>query len=311
MIVLKTIGWKTLLCVSCLALAGAWGCGDDGDDGNGGSNNGGGSDTSSFSAQVETDSGSQQIEGEQSDSKAGEGTWGASIGGSNLHVTLTSADGATVVSAVITTTESQKAPGDFTPQATNENTFVSIVSAAQGNAFMSTGSGTITLDNCPRAVGEHAKGSFNNVVLAAESGNATWTLDGSFDVVVFAKAGDLFCNEQSSGNNSTPGNNNTGGQCSADWCEDGGTCCPYMPCVSQCELGCFQSAECQGGLNPEACAACARGCLDECNVSDECNTAAVALNTCGENAGCDATETQEAEEQCLEQNCCSELNATL
>ncbi|QDG50975.1 hypothetical protein FIV42_09575 [Persicimonas caeni] len=317
MTVLKTIGWKTVLCVSCLALAGAWGCGDDNGGGGGGSNNGGSnndgsSDTSSFSAQVETEGGNQQLEGEQADSKAGEGSWGASIADSNLQINLTSADG-TAVTAMIATTESQKAPGDFTPQADIETTFVSIVSAAQGNAFMSTGSGTITLDSCPRAVGEHARGSFNNVVLAAESGNSTWTLDGSFDVVVYAKAGDLFCNEQSSSNNTSNNNtsNNNTQQCSADWCADGGVCCPYMQCMNSCELQCFQSADCQGGLNPQACAECANGCLDECDVSQECRTAAQALDTCSTNNGCDETADSDAEQQCLETNCCSEVNAAL
>jgi hypothetical protein len=303
-----------------LVSAGAFGCGDEAGSSNnganngaasnnGGSNNGNTTSESSFDATAESDDGTEDFSNKQDDSKAGEGTWGAAIAGSTLQISLAGSDG-TAITAYVDTTESQKAPGGFTPQGTEDGTFVSLLSAVEGDAYMSNGQGTITLDTCPKAVGERARGSFDGVVLASDFGSATKTLSGEFDVVVYAKSGDLFCEEETSNNNNN--SNNDPGQCSADWCEDGGVCCPYMDCVSQCEFECItQDTECQGGLNPMACAQCANACLDECNVDQECRTEMVELNTCGSNAGCDNTETTEAEQQCLEENCCSEVQGAL
>jgi hypothetical protein len=312
--------WFVALCIGCLIGAGALGCGDEGGasnngggnngtaSNNGGSNNGNSTSESSFDATAESDDGTEDYSNKQDDSQAGEGTWGAAIAGSTLQITLASSDG-TAITAYVETSESNKAPGGFTPQGSEAGTFVTLLSATEGNAYTSGGQGTVTLDSCPRAVGERAKGSFDGVVLSSDVGNATKTLSGDFDVVVYAKAGDLFCEEEDTNDNN--GNNDTGGQCGADWCEGGGVCCPYVDCISQCEFECLtQDADCQGGLNPAACAQCANACLDECDVDQACRTEIGELNTCGANSGCDDTETSEAEQQCLEQNCCSQVKAT-
>lgn len=309
----RKMTWKAVAVACCLALGGAYACGDDGggSSNNGGGNNGGNNaDTSSFSAEVDTGSGQEQHSGSQSDSKADQSSWGATISGPNLQMTLVSSDG-TVINAVVETSEAAKAPGDFAPTSDADGTTVTIVSTSMGNSYVSNGNGTITLENCPRAVGEHATGSFNNIALDGSGGAGSWTLDGQFDVVVFAKAGDLFCNEQSSSNNGGGTNNNTtnnGGTCDADMCANDGVCCPYAQCMNQCELNCLQSAECAGGMNPQACAQCTNGCLDECNVSSECRSAIVDLNTCSENNGCDTANDEEA---CQKQFCCAELKAAL
>lgn len=307
---LERMRFKAGVFAICLALAGAYACGDDSSGGGDGTNN---PDSSSFDVQVSADSGNENLEASQDDSQAGQSSWGATIAGPSLHLTLMTSDG-TTMSAVVITSETAKAPGEFTAGDLSSGTFISLTSAMAGNTFNSTGTGTITLENCPRTVGEHVKGSFNGVVLEGQAGgNATKTLDGSFDVVVYAKAGDLFCNE-SSGNNDPSDNNDTSDNndpqvCRADLCVEGGACCPYIDCVNSCQLQCITSAECAGGTNPAACAACASGCLDSCNVSAECRTAYVDLNTCNEANSCGAN--PDTEEQCLKDNCCSELNAAM
>jgi hypothetical protein len=322
--------------IACLALMGAVGCSDDGgssDDSNNGNNSGGNNasshdGSSSFSAQVDTGSEVETYSGQQDDGAAGQSSWGATIAGEELHLTMMSSDG-TVISVVVVTSEQDLAPGTFSVESFGSGTHVIMTSAQLGNSYESNGNGTITVSTCPRANGEHAKGSFNNVELASDSGNAIWTLDGDFDIVVYNKSGDLYC-EQKSSNNSTTNNSttnnsttnnsttnnsttNNGGQCRADYCMEEGVCCPYVNCISQCEQDCIlEDTDCAGGADPAACDSCVRGCWDDvCEVSSECRTAYVDLVTCEQDNNCDTIDDEDQYQECLEGNCCTELNDAL
>ena len=103
-----------------------------------------------------------------------------------------------------------------------------------------------------------------------------------------------------------------GQQCSADRCGEDGVCCQFVDCVTQCEYDCLnQDAQCDGGANESACNACAQDCRDSCNVSQECRTALDELDACSQNNGCQDSAGGAGDEQCLEENCCAELEAAL
>ncbi|AWV89365.1 hypothetical protein [Bradymonas sediminis] len=308
---------KFAIIALCCAFVGVAACGDDSSKGGGdSSNNQQQAGSSSFTVEVEAEGSTDTLSGSQKDEAAGEGSWGASIAGPMLHLTLASSDGS-ILSAVVITSEDERAPGTFALED------ISLTSAMAGNVYAGTGAGTVTLSNCPRKMGDHVKGSFNNVVLKSEiGGDATQTISGNFDVVVYTKAGDLFCETETTPDNNTPGNNtpgnntpgnntpgNNGGTCRADECVEGGTCCPYMGCLANCNTECVMSEECMGGMNPAACSTCAMECLDSCGVSSECRSALVDLETCTDQYSCYETEDEDAEDQCVKDNCCSQLNA--
>ncbi len=309
---------KLGLLAVCLVMAGAYGCGSD-DDSKDGKNGGGSADTSSFSVEVRGNSGTSTLNAEQKDAQAGESSWGATISGDMLMLFLVDPDG-TTLTARVKTSENAKAPGTFAVGDESDDIQVTVLNPLQGNVFTSIGEGTIQLDNCPRAMGEHIKGSFKDIKLQGElGGNAVETLNGSFDVVVYAKSGDLFCNEPVT--NPEPGDNNDGNNddnnnddnnsvpmCMADMCENGGTCCPYMECVGTCEFQCFTGV-CMTNPGSVECVTCAAACLDSCNVSQECRSAMGALGTCEATHGCDELADDDAAQECLESHCCSELNA--
>lgn len=295
-----------LVSILCLfALLGAVGCGpDDGGSNQSGNNGDGDSQTSSFDATVEGDQGSERLENSQPNQQAGQQSWGATIADTALTVTMVSTSG-TSITARIETSASQPAPGRFAAGTLADGTYVSLVSAADGDGYDSVGSGSIVLESCPEAAGDKAVGSFDDVVLESSTTGATRTLSGSFDVVVYAKAGDLICESESTNNGST----NNGGTCSLDKCGDGGVCCPYVQCMSQCQSNClFQDPACAPGGDPVQCSACANGCLDECNVDDACRSAFADLSTCSEANSC-GPGGGAGDEICVENNCCAEHNA--
>ncbi len=300
---------KLGLMTTCLVVAGAYGCGTE-DDAKDGNNGGAKSDTSSFSVDVSGNSGSSKVKAEQKDDQAGKSSWGATISGDTLMILLVDPNG-TTVTAIVKTSESAKAPGTFTVGGEFDDINVTMLNPTAGNVFKSIGEGTIKLDNCPRAMGEHIKGSFTNIKLQSElGGNVAETINGSFDIVVYAKSGDLFCymkvaytttGESVAGGNTTP-------TCQADMCDDGGTCCPYMECMATCEYKCFTD-HCMMNPGSAECFSCTAGCLDSCNVSSECRSEMGKLMTCEEKAGCDEIEDEDKAMECSKTHCCSELNA--
>lgn len=312
---MKLMKVKLFLVAACVVGLGAYGCSSD-DGGN--NNNGGGAkaNESTFTVNVSGSAGSGKLEGTQRDEQAGENTWGATIAGDTLMLFLMDADG-TTLTATVKTSEDLRAPGTFEVGDEFADQTVTLLNPLAGNVFHSVGEGTIKLDNCPRVMGDHIRGSFQNVTLRGEIGDATQTLNGSFDLVVYAKSGDLFCKEAQTGNN---GGNETdvgqGGQdtdntpavCLADLCEDGGVCCPFIECVSSCETKCVMET-CMMNPGSAECFSCMAGCPDSCNVSQECRTALVQLDTCGENHGCSEAADDDEELECLKESCCNELQA--
>lgn len=275
----------------------------------------GSEEKTSFDVEVKDEaSGMTTKEENEIDNKdASQATSGAAIAGPVLSIYLVAPSGSTIT-ATVETTESVRAPGSFSVSEPPEGTFVNWLAPASGQVYNSS-TGSITLNGCPKAMGDKVTGSFVNVELVSEVDGSTQIINGDFDVALYAVSGALLCDEGSSGNNTTTPdeNNNSGGTCDADICEDGGTCCPYAQCIFNCEVQCItQDPACNNPLtaDPVKCAECGNACLDSCNVSDECRTEINALATCEANAGCDDIDDEDESTACSEANCCAELKAT-
>ncbi|MBA2663923.1 MAG: hypothetical protein H0U74_16660 [Bradymonadaceae bacterium] len=267
---------------------------------------------SKFDIEVQGGSdGPTKLEGVQENGSASSSTWGATIAGDLLVLTLIT-EGATL-SAVVATSEASPAPGSF---ALSGGTYITMSDATAGEVFESANQGSIKLNNCPKKVGDKAVGSFENVVLKAQIGQGTRSLSGSFDIVIYSKAGDLNCKSTAPpkpANNTTPTNN--ANSCDADNCENGGLCCPYMECLSACATECIFSEACGLGENAAYCESCVEGCFPQCGVPQSCRDAMVAVQSCDERHGCSLIEREDwdeedaAQDQCVAANCCAELKA--
>ncbi|MEZ4460904.1 MAG: hypothetical protein R3E66_14505 [bacterium] len=307
------MNWMNVSALSLIVLLAA--CGDDAaskstTDANNTntSNNTGNNTTVTPTTSFDVSVGDNTYQREVDNAQATQESAAAVIAQNLVNLYMVSTDGVSI-SAVVETTPNAPAPGSFTTNPPPEGTFVSFINAATGQGYDSV-SGTIRLDSCPKAVGEKLKGGFVGVQLQPVTGGEAITLDGDFDLAVIAKNGDLNCVATSSNNtvqNNTNANNQT---CSADQCQDGGLCCPYVPCLSQCELDCFTSTACLMG-DVIGCAQCADACVTTCEVSNECATALQALNACEERSSCDAFGDESVYDQCMQSNCCSELSAAL
>lgn len=302
---MKWMNWSVLVLVLGLLAA----CGDDsssksGDTGNSeqADNNGGSSTSTSFDVKV----GETPYKREVPNSDAKQETAAAMISGNTVTLYMVSSEGV-AMTAVIETTEQSTAPGTFAVNPPPEGTFVQITDAIAGDSLESI-SGSIKLSSCPGSVGEKVVGEFLNVQLEGLAGGSK-TMTGAFDLAVVAKTGDLFCAAASTNNttNNTPPKN-SGGTCDADMCEGDGVCCPYLPCLTQCQFDCFTTPECFGS-DVEACAQCSAACAGSCDVSTECRGKLTDLNTCEEDNQCDALGDEDAYQACTTGNCCSELKA--
>lgn len=249
------------------------------------------------------------------DKNASQANSGASIAGPILSIYLVAPSGSTIT-AIVETTESVRTPGAFTVMAPPEGTNVSWLNPIAGQIFSSE-SGTIQLENCPKAMGDKVKGSFENVQVINEIDGSTQTLNGDFDIALYAVSGALFCTEapvNDMGGNMNDNDMGGGGQtCDATICDDANrNCCPYAQCMATCEFNCLtQDPSCSNpfSADPVKCGQCLDACLDSCNVSQECRTAYGELSTCESNAGCDEAADEDAELECSKQNCCTELKA--
>jgi hypothetical protein len=247
------------------------------------------------------------IQGEIQNQAASKESSGAAIAGSAVEIFLVS--GQTLISATVETSEAKTAPGSFAISAPPDGSHVTFFDPVNGTILESL-EGTIVLQSCPTKVGEKVVGKFSDVKLASNFGNATKTLEGTFDLRVFAKAGDLFCRPPKSPEaNAEPEerepDEQSGGTCAWDQCLNDGVCCPYRSCMSQCEESCIFDPACL--QNPLACAQCAEACLDTCDVSTNCRQALGNLTSCDTQYGCSEREGQE--EACMLERCCDELQA--
>lgn len=270
----------------------------------------GSKETSSFDVEAK-DSGSgmsEKVANEIPNEMASKATSGAAIAGSILNIYLVAPNG-TAITAIVETSEMNKAPGAFAVGEPPEGSFVTWLAPASGQILNSKG-GSIVLDGCPKAQGDKVVGSFDGVQLTDELSGATQTLTGKFDVSLYSVNGALLCTEKPVTDPDPDPNPNPAPTCDAEACDDSsGTCCPYAQCMFSCELRCLtQDPSCSNPLtaDPVKCATCLGGCLDECNVSAECRSDHNALTTCEENAGCSD---QGEEMTCTRENCCAEFDA--
>lgn len=230
--------------------------------------------------------------------------FGAGIAGTLLNLWMISSDGS-VITVVIETANSPL-PGQVqlgTPA--QSDSWINMTLANPPGVFnTAAGSGTITINECPKAVNDVVTGTFNDITVKNEVGGADSQLSGSFNLVVATVAGALNCQ----GGQPQP---DTGGDtpatptCDLSTCD--GPCCPYVTCVNNCYLNCFMSPACMG-MDPTACANCAWDCWDGCNVSAECKTAIEAVETCGNQNGCNPAD---EDQSCIETHCCAEMDAAL
>lgn len=338
---------STLLALLCTALLAFAGCGSPPPGGGGGGGNGNGdnganntdpngdpnndtnnatpSDTSTFEAEGEGDgyswTGSGEIDSDEAEYEDDEDEvgFGAAIIDETLHIGLVTAG--TAISADIQTSEDNPAPGTFEPGSFGQGTWVLFDDFEGGQSFESTeeGGGHIQLDSCPGEVGEMARGSFENVEMADPMDGSQFVLEGEFEVAVAFVDGELECDTQEPSNDTTTNDNNDPSnndpqQCSWEPCESGaeGECCPYADCMAGCEMTCYmEDPDCDGGMNPEACAQCMEDCVvDDCGASDACLNSLEDLNQCEMDNGCDQQEGEEYD-QCMEDHCCDELHHAL
>ena len=264
-------------------------------------------ETTRFDVEIAEGTNKTPIQGEIENEAASKDSSGAAITGSAVELFLVS--GQTLINATVETTEANQAPGSFSVAAPPEGSHVVFMDPINGTILESL-EGTIELQGCPTQVGDKIVGKFSAVQLFSELGNTTKILDGTFDLRVFAKAGDLFCRPPVSTEPApTPEDPNLGGEsggtCAWDQCLNDGACCPYRSCMSQCEESCIFDPSCL--QNPLACAQCAENCLDTCEVSSDCRQALGNLASCDSQYGCSDREDQE--EACMLEKCCQELQA--
>lgn len=289
--------------VAALAVVATGACGDDG--GSGGTTTP--SNTNSVNATVSGGaSGSTPVKNTQSD--AAPNVFGAGIAGDTLSLWIVGSDG-TTLTAILETTD-HSLPGTVALGVPTESAAWITMTVVPHIYNTFAGSGTVTVNQCPKVVGEGLTGRFNGVKLRSELDGSEVTLDGTFNLITATVAGALNCTAPTTepqpdviGGDAvepTDTNTSTPTTCEAETCD--GPCCPYGECMATCELSCFSSCF----MDPTSCASCASGCLDSCNVSAACRTAATALDACGEAAGCDP---MAEDESCLEAHCCAELKA--
>ena len=275
-----------------LTLAGA--CGDDG---GGGSNTP--ANTNSVSATVSGGAGGPtSLQGNQPQGTVN--VFGAAVAGDVLNLWITASNGTTLT--VIVQTTDHALPGTVAVGVpTQSDAWVTMTMVPMVyNTF--EGSGTITVNHCPKLAGDGLTGRFNAVRLKSELDGAEVTLDGTFNLVTASVAGALNCQAPVEPGPDTVGGDTTTnpGVCDSATCD--GPCCPFAECMTSCQLTCFSGCF----MNPSSCLGCTTGCLDTCNVSADCRTAALALDACGTEAGCDPMAETDT---CLETHCCTELKA--
>lgn len=314
-----------LLC----SLVGLTACGDtatEENNGNNSSNNSGTNNTnqnntSKDKSSFEVDSkqmgkDDEKVKGEVDNDKASKETSGAVIANGLLTLYLVAPNG-TTIQAVVETTSSLQAPGSFGVTAPPDGTFVTWLAPVNGQILNSSG-GSIVLTSCPTAVGQQVTGSFKDVTLLSELDGSTRTVNGDFDIVVYSKMGELNCKPKDTNTNNVNSNNknnsNNQNMCTDyEVCDDTmGSCCPYAPCMAQCQLQCFQSdPACNDPFNadPVKCGQCVDACLDTCNVNDTCRNDYNALSACEDKAGCDALGDEDTYDTCVQGSCCAEVKA--
>ena len=270
--------------------------------------------TSRFEVEARDSQGaSTKAEREIDNSQASQENSGAAIVDSKVMLYLVAPNG-TTVSAIITTSPQAQAPGTFrVGQPPEADTHVTWLAPLTGSALSSRG-GQIKLTSCPKAVGEKLVGTFEGVTLQSDLGQGDQTLSGSFSVVVYAKNGELSCAPEPKPNDPKPNDPKPTdpNSCDVDYCQDGGTCCPYVQCIASCELRCLtQDPACINPLSPDpvACAQCVLGCPSQCGASDACKSAHSALVACMDRAGCSELEDEDASDACAESSCCAQLQA--
>ncbi len=267
--------------------------------------------TNKVDAQVKDGSGAAtDVDGEQA--QPSEGAFGGGIAGTVLNLWMTSSNG-TLISVVIDTA-THELPATVQIGEVNSTAFVTMTQTLPMPGVFVSGanSGSITINQCPKAAGEALTGAFGGIKLTSEAGGGEVTLSGTFNLMVGPVSGALQCKvvTQPQPDAGPTDDVPTGGSCDMGTCD--GPCCPYQACLASCSAACMASPACQNPnpADPFACMTCSLGCFEECGVSQQCMDALEAVNTCEENAGCFEFE-DEAYEACGDQHCCAERKAAL
>ena len=268
----------------------------------------GSSTTTSYDATVSGGGGTPvALEQRFPNSEASAQVGGAVVADGTLTLYFTAQTGETLV-AYLKTDETTPAPGRFaidnvapTP---NSLTFAAPL---VGKIYDATG-GAIVLKSCPTALGGKLTGSFDAITLKNVADEAdTRSLSGTFDLAVFAFSGPLTCQAPTGGDNGGGNSSSCGDYEACDGTADG-ACCPYMPCIAQCQLTCAMGSACISG-DVAACAACSAACPTSCNVNAACKTAFAAADACYERSGCNAISDSDQQDACGQSHCCAEVKA--
>ncbi|MCB9507645.1 MAG: hypothetical protein H6700_08840 [Myxococcales bacterium] len=246
--------------------------------------------------------GTVDLEGE-SDTSA-EGQYYATVAAGLLDVTLFSTAGA--VTFHIDATDAEM-PGQFTVNMPPEGSFATVATA--GMISNSTG-GSISINQCPGAVGSVITGTFNNISLEDAMGGAGGTLSGTFRATLVISDESITCHvepETDAGGGGTDAGGG-GGSCDLSVCD--GPCCPYVEPIATCQQGCGFSSACMNPMDPTGCIQCFEDCVTDSGAYEDaaCSSLYPPYEQCEQNSGCAELE-GDAYDSCLEQNCCDEIAA--
>ena len=225
--------------------------------------------------------------------------FGARIEGDVLEVRLPSANGETFT--VRRDTGESAIPGavalDLAP------TSVTVVGAG---GLMDIDKGSVTISDCPRAVGDLVRGALQGVLIEGVGGEPSWRMELDFQVVVTRASGELACSTGGGG-----GDEGEGGdvdECPNTLCEDRSFgCCPFSECLNDCEFTCNR-LRCDG--DPASCKhTCLLGCVDQCGITGGCLTDVQGLWDCQFDSGCFDDGAEVSEDACTRTSCCDAFTA--
>lgn len=275
-----------------------------GDDAAGGGSSGGDTNTpaNAIDASVEGGSDEGPVKGASETSVPNQ--FYGTVADGTLSVYLASEQGQVVFFTLDT---SQSAlPGSVpVTQALDEVGYLTLtrgISIAEGTG------GSVKVDACPNTQGAAVSGSFQGVTLIdTASGADAGTLSGSFEVIIVLSDGSANCTTTGGGDNNGAGDApSPGPQCPNDVCD--GPCCPYVPALTACQLGCFNEF-CTSPSGFFECASCLEGCPEEVGMTDDaaCWSAYTALGECAERNACEPGAVDD--DACVAANCCEPYKA--
>ncbi len=311
-----------------------------------GSNGGGGStaDTSSNSGNQDNTNNKASIQTKSDTGQAGQVSasaaasaaaaqqtsgkqFGAMNAGKILNLFITDASGS-FITVVIDTDKNPLPKSGIAIGEPNSGAWVTY--AYQGMVYNSKDKGTLDITACPTQSGVAADGVLHDVVVNAVAPMAgmaaSYTLNGTFNLVYFGGAGEIACTPPATNTGSDAGSSTGGGaSCNFGDCDNGTNttrnCCPYVPCLSKCFTDCTSAVQgcvmgCATAMPPDpSCATkcvsdvitCEAACGPSCKVSDACGAKLTALDDCYKTSADSCQNSQDA--HCQDNACCAQSKA--